>query len=97
MGFITSLTSRNTRHRSEELRADHKGPIGNCHRTSCGTPKFLETLSLCLHIPGRHKGNGVGRHIRKHDHACTFQMLEDPLWFLRTCQTPGTVGPYGLT
>ncbi len=35
-----------------------------------------------------------GRHIARPDHGCSWQMLEDPFWFLRSRLRAGPVGRY---
>lgn len=38
------------------------------------------------------KVTALGRHMTRHDHGCSCQMLEDPFWFLQTRRTAGVAG-----
>ena len=48
----------------------------------CG---WWRTTYACTFLGGM-KVAAPGAHITRHDHGCSWQMLEDPFWFLRTRQ-----------
>jgi hypothetical protein len=93
MGFITSLPVGTRVIAAKNFGPIIKGQLGIVTELAVGRRSFWRRSAYACTFLGGIKVMASRRHIRKHDHACTFQMLEDPLWFLRTCQTPGTVRP----
>ena len=96
MRFITSLPVGTRVIAAKNFGPIIKGQLGIVTELTAGRRSFWRRSTYACTFLGGIKVTASRRHIRKRDHACTFHMLEDPLWFLRTCQTPGTVGPYAF-
>jgi hypothetical protein len=96
MRFMTSLQVGTRVIAAKNFRPIIKGQLGIVTGLAVGRRGFWRCSDYVCTFLGGIKVTASRRHIRKHGHACTFQMLEDPLWFLRTCQTPNTAGPYAF-
>jgi FAD/FMN-containing dehydrogenase len=94
--FITSLPVGTRVIASKNFGPITKGQLGIVTELAVRRRRFWKrTAYACTFLRGI-RVTASSRHIRRHDHACTSEMLEDPLWFLHTCQTPDTVDPYAL-
>ena len=69
------------------------GMVTELARVSRGFWK--RTVYACTFLGGI-RVTASRRCIKKYSHACSSQVVEDPLWFLHTCQTPGKVDPYAF-
>ncbi len=96
MGLIRSLPAGTRVIATKNFGPIIRGQLGivtELARVSRGFWK--RTVYACTFLGGI-KVTASRRFIRKYSHACSCQVIEDPLWFLHTCQTLGKVDPYAF-
>jgi hypothetical protein len=96
MGFLTSLPVGTRVIAANDFGPIIKGQLGIVTELAVGRRGFWRGTAYACTFLGGIKVTAWSRHIREYGHTCTFQMLQDPLWFLHTRQTPGTLGAYAL-
>ena len=96
MGFITYLPVGTRVIAAKNFGPIIKGQLGIVTEPAVGRRSFWRRSAYACTFLGGIRVTIPGTHIRKHDHGCGGQMLEDPLWFLHTRQTPGPVGHYAI-
>ena len=96
MGLMRSLPAGTRVVATKNFGPIIKGQLGIVTELARASRGFRKrTVYACTFLGGI-KVTASRRFIRKYSHACSCQVIEDPLWFLHTCQTPGKVDPYAF-
>jgi hypothetical protein len=96
MGFMTSLAVGTRIIAARNFGPVIKGQLGIVTGLAKGRRgSWSSTIYACTFLGGA-RVIASGRHIRKHDHGCSWQVLENPLWFLSTRELPGLIGQYAI-